>query len=406
YRLYGYKLYKNIYNIAKNDFNAYVAKLSNVRRNDKRILIITSQFLSKNHAPTRRAIDYSLNLIDIGYEVMIINTNEIFHSDKSPFYFDSSISGNVEKSMSNYNRLMISENNTVLFRQILYNYENCDEIEKMINEVIEFTPSYVLSVGGSSNILSDLIAEYIPTATITTGYEIPIICNGYPVVVRDMEEKDIRLFSEFDIKRESIIRSEITFKKPDTAKKNIDKDSEKFIICVVSNRLDDEFGKKEIEICDKFLDIDSKIMIKFFGKSTDNFLINLKKNSRHKDRYIYAGFQDDILNAYRTCDVYYNPKRNGGASSLAQAMLVGLPVVCYKYGHCSYAYGISKCIDSEEGLIEEVVNLLNTDYYEISKNYSIDRAKLLFDTKTMIRKLDKDIKRKISDKVLYDIEID
>lgn len=413
------KLYSNIYELAEERFGYLFNPIDKLKYKKNRILIITTQFLGFGHAPTRRAVDYTLNFMDyLGYEVMILNTSDARMISELPYYMSSKL-----YCSSNYNNediLRIDDEHCVKFLQLYGDYSSVDEknyfseIERAVKVVSDFAPMYALQVGASC-IFADLLAKYMPVATIPCSFDAPIMYNGYPIIAREVEDRDIQILKNSGISQDRIIESCITYKRPKTLSDKLSKNPNEFVVVIVSNRLDAEFNFDTLKICDEFCNIDDSVIIKFFGtfvnKNNNNgynkFLKLINENSKHTDRYVFEGYQNDILSAYTACDVYYNPKRHGGGSSVSQAMLMGLPVICHKFGDGSYTLGRDRCFDSDEDIINEIKKLFeDKEYYESSKQYSLKKAEFLYDTKSMIQKLDKDIKRKISDKVLYDIEID
>lgn len=248
--------------------------------------------------------------------------------------------------------------------------------------------------------MGDLIAPYIPTATIECGYTMPVTCGGYRIMSREIEEKDRKFAKAVGIDENTMIESFITFKKPKSENKKLEKNKEEFVICIVSNRINRELSEEMIELCDRMLEIDPMIKIKIFGIGFDSEKLSLL--SRYPHRYFYEGFQEDILSAYTGCDVYYNIKRSGGGSSAGQAMLMGLPIVSHRFGDGSYVLGRNRCFDSSEDLILEVERLVHDkEYYDESKRYSLKRAEEIFDTERMIRNVDKNIREKIATDFRY-----
>ncbi|EJU21078.1 glycosyltransferase, group 1 family protein [Peptoanaerobacter stomatis] len=412
-------LYSDIYKLAEERFGKLFNPIDRLQYKKNRILLLTTQFLSFKHAPTRRAIDYAINFMDyLGYEVMILNTSDAKMITGLPYYMSSEFY--FERDYNELDTLKIDDKHSVKFLQLGVDHIDVNEknyvieIKKAVKSVCDFAPMYVLQVGASC-IFADLLAKYIPVATIPCSFDAPIMYNGYPIIAREVEDRDIQILENAGISKNRIIESCITYKIPGTSNIKIDKKQSEFVIVIVSNRLESEFDLNTLKICEEFCNIDDSIVIKFFGtfvtKDNNNaynkFLKLINENSKYPDRYFFEGYQNDILSAYTACDVYYNPKRHGGGSSVSQAMLMGLPVVCHKFGDGSYTLGRDRCFDSDEDIINEIKKLFeDKEYYESSKQYSLKKAEFLYDTKSMIIKLDKDIRKKISDKVLYDIEID
>lgn len=392
------QLHKKIYDmyIQKNDH--LYQNLKSITPNKKRVLVITTQFTIERHAPTRRAIDYCINFMDcLGYEILLINTLELNAEYTVNIY--EGVTGNYREDFATIKKLILDENHSILFNQFnSFNYSSSD-ISKAVDMICEFSPMYVMSVTGSGNIFSDAVGQYLPNCSITCGYDVPIVINSYPIICKGLEDDDYDLLKLMDISKNSLIYSEFTFKRPKTSGKAPEKDDRYFDICVVSNRLEQELNEDEISILDKLLSIDKSIRIVFFGELNDAQKAKLTKrvsSSKYSDRYIFAGFQEDILYSFQKVSACYNFKRNGGGSSLGQAMLTGLPVVSHKYGDGSYVVGREDCFDTQEKLVKEMKRLFEDKaYYKKRQEFSLNRANKIYNTKDMIINLDKDMKSMI-----------
>lgn len=393
-----YNLYKMLYCGYKEMLNSELKKLKKITFSKNNILIITTQFMSTNHAPTRRATDYILNFInELDYNVFLVNLNEGYTNHEKIFFYEG-IYLDYREDFENIKKLQLNEDVVINFSQLSGNYE-IEEIGEVINRIIDFKPKYAITVGGSGNIFSDLIAEYLPVATITCGYTFPRIVKGYPIIPRQIQQEDYEICEFLGIDPEIMIKSELTFKKPAGSGKVLKKDDSKFTIVIVSNRLKNELNIEEVGILDNILEIDGRIQIVIYGSFElyeGNFDDHITSISKYPKKYIFKGHTDDILFSYTGCDIVYNLRRNGGGSSISQAMLMGLPAVSPKYGDGSYVIGRDKCFETSKEIIEEVKKLFfDKKYYKESRNYSLKRAEEIYNTKDMIVKLDKDFSEKI-----------
>lgn len=94
------------------------------------------------------------------------------------------------------------------------------------------------------------------------------------------------------------------------------------------------------------------------------------------------GLQEDVLAVNECCDLYLNPKRIGGGTSVAEALYKGLPVVTMDYGDGGLGAGKEFHVSDYEEMYELVLKYANDkEFYKLMSEKAKERAQRLMDSK-------------------------
>lgn len=391
-------LYRHLVRLAQRLFQEEIALLDKAKGKKKgNIVIFCGQFLEENHAPTRRVMDYTIAYMKRLYKnILIINSADMNR------YLEMNYEGGVcanylESYDSQELRKVMIRDQEVSFYQIHNAYEDQSEIRYVFEQINEFAPEYILTVG-DSNVLADLCSIAVPVANLPCGTGLTVTEGNYYILLREMQRSDEDLLNRIGRKKEDLVESVYTFRKPlmqrSQKKTDFGIDENEFCVCIVGNRLDKELDTEMVSFLQTMIErLEIRVVMIGHFNNYDAFIHSWKGA---KERVVYIGYQKDIMGVYEAFDVCFNPKRKGGGSSVAQAMLAGLPVISSKIGDGAYALGMDLCFDSEEQMIGEVEKLKDDRAYYIKQsNVMKERAKSLFDTETMIKELDENILRRI-----------
>lgn len=386
------KLYRDIYNSFKKEIDDRYKFIPKEERDENFIIVLTGQFLSLNHAPTKTALDRCYSLIKhLGKKVMLINTKELLTAKGlSPFY--NLVTGNQVKEFEKF-RYIKYKDIEIPFYQTPFQMPHMEEIFRIIEVINHLKPYFIINIGGGS-ITADLCSQIVPVATISTVFSgLPLSEGQMYVIGRKINENDIKLLNEFGFSEENVIESVFTFDfKPQQNKftrSQFNLPENKFLIAVVGTRLDEEITDTFMEMLMETTSLGVHIV--FIGRFTkyNSYGAKIKKL---KDNSTYLGFQDDVLAVLELCDLYVNPKRIGGGSSAAEAMFKGLPVVTLNTGDVAVASGSDFWVNSYDEMkriIEKYVT--DKEFYDQMSKKAKQRAEILLSTHEQM----KDIVRKI-----------
>lgn len=356
-------------------------------RDDSLVLVIMIQFVEIGHAPTITALDRCKVLQEnMGKRVLVINTVEALNQvGRIPVIFE--VTGNNDN---------LEDEKTVHWKGTSIPYYQCKSImpdtelmDQLLEQIRSLAPKRVVLIGGSS-ILGNLIDRMIPTLTISTGFsDLAITNTRYQVIGRRLTNEDELKLKSLGYERNHVIESRFTFDiKPQIEKisrKELHIPENAFVLVVVGNRLNDE-------VTDDFLRMleyiwNEKMYLVFLGR----FSIYEKRTKKFpvlKERSISLGFCKDVLARLELCDLYVNPRRKGGGSSVVEAMYLEKPVVSIAYGDVALNIGEEFCVENYEEMADEILRYSNDkNYYSEMAAKAKDKAELLLDTEKAFREI-------------------
>jgi len=228
---YTKQVYKQIFEAFKKELDLSEKRISKNERNRDVIFIITSQFLSLSHAPTKTALDRAVSLVKyFNKKLFLINTADILTSvGREPFY-------KIETgTIIDYSADSVFSFNSISFKfyQPKSPMPNISEIKKIIDCVIKYKPYFILNIGGS-NVVSDLCSLFVPTITQATVFSgLPLTLGTFSVTANPklrVSENIILTTFTFDYKPQTHTYTRADFSLPEN----------KFLIIISGLRLTEE----------------------------------------------------------------------------------------------------------------------------------------------------------------------
>ena len=376
-----YQLYFEVVNgIGQECHLSYQYRLK-ADRNIDRVIVITSQFLDLRHGPTKTALDRCECLIkDFGMQVFLINTGDLMYADPVICFYDMKEGSYVDDYV---NRSSVVYNDcTIPFYQCKKGMPDKKEIVEIARFIWEINPYFILSIGGG-NVTADICSEFCPTLSLATVPSALTVTKGqFQVLGRQLNEYDKGILRGLNISENHVIEglftSSLKQQMNHYSRKILGIPEEYFACILVGGRLDDELDN---ELVEKLLhDTEKNVIIVIAGKYE---LYGSKSGSLEKfaEKFIYLGFQDDMLAVLECCDLYINPLRTGGGTSAAEAMYKGLPVVTLPVGDVALGAGEYFHVKDYNEMIVKI-NRYSKDkrFYEEDSRRAKKRAQILFDT--------------------------
>lgn len=375
--------YKEIVEEFANEMCTSLRNIPHSERNKNLILVITEQFISIQHGPTKTALDRCKILIDkMGKEVLLLNTAEVL-SNVGQIPFLNMVQGSyIPEKMWEYQQIW--KETVVPYYQCANNMPNVRELDGLLQEIREAAPEYVVAIGGSS-ILANLVNKMIPVITVGLGpADLEVTTTKYQTLSRKCTESDRRLLGSMGYTENHIIESIFTSSlKPQTEKitrKEVGISDEKFLIIVVGARLDDEVTDEFLSMLNGIIKHD--MQIGFLGNFSkyESYLSKYPKLYDHASNF---GFCNDILSRLEICDLYVNPLRKGGGTSCVEALFKGIPVVSVNYGDVSVNVGEEFCVKDYTEMQGKILKYYDDkSYYAIMSEKAVKRAEILLDTES------------------------
>lgn len=96
---------------------------------------------------------------------------------------------------------------------------------------------------------------------------------------------------------------------------------------------------------------------------------------------IYMGTQSDVLAILDNIDLYVNPDRIGGGTSVIEAMYKAIPVITLNHGDVALGAGEEFCVNTYEEITESIFRYMNDiEYYRIMSQKAKERADYMLDS--------------------------
>ncbi|NUB10320.1 glycosyltransferase [Azospirillum sp. Vi22] len=283
-----------------------------------RVVLVTNQFLSLRHQPSRDLLSYAALLEDrCGREVVILNTNIMPTEVHSLFV--PSFAASVEPTLSGDQRIEADGR----AHRMLSSVEPCvspGKIAWFLEAIAALDPDVVLSLGGSC-VVADLMAGTRPTLCIptTTGAtlslaDIVLDFGGGAAPDHGPLARSWRPFRFLHSLAGATPRKQ-------GSRAAFGLDDGAFVCAVVGNRLDDEADGAFLAMLEALFDRAPRAIAVFAGHA--DALPRRLAVSPHAAQLRCLGYVSDMGALLAVCDAYVNPLRTGGGASAAEALAAG-----------------------------------------------------------------------------------
>lgn len=320
-----------------------------------RVVLVTNQFLSLRHQPSRDLLSYAAVLEERGgREVVILNTN-IMPADIHSLFVPS-FASSVEPA---FDGKQVIEAEGRSFRMLSSTGRGLsrEKIDWFLRAVDWHDPDVVVSLGGSV-IVADLLAAARPTLCIpTTSGAVPSLAG----IVLDFggggRPASGPLAASWRPFR--FLHSLIGAPEPDrtaaagndpacaptgsgaasraAARAGYGLPDDGFLCLVIGNRLDEEADGAFLAMLESLIDRAPRVAVAFAGEAAA--LPRRLQGSRHAGRLFHLGYVTDMAMLMQAADAYVNPQRTGGGASAAEALAAGVVPVSLPAGDVSAVIG-------------------------------------------------------------------
>lgn len=323
------------------------------KKNSKKnnIILVTNQFLSIFHQPTRDLLEQAAALHDSGCcDVTILNTNMMPDRYYSPFV--PPFAAEIEPQLNGVQTLTYEGR---AFRIISDASPGITEnkVRNFISIVDEIDPDAVISIGGSV-VIADILSSTRPCLCLqtTTGATISLahlILDYGGDTPPGGDDHYARAWRPFRLRLS--LRNDAS---PMTrAECQIPEDS--FACIVVGNRLDAEASDAFLDLIERFVAEEPRAFVVFAGPV--EFLPDRVAARPGATRMRCLGYVDHVISLMSICDVYINPRRTGGGASAMQALAAGLPIVSLAAGDVASVAGPVFCAPDADAVLNRLLEL-------------------------------------------------
>ena len=362
-------LLEDILRACKGQLNIPLKKIAASELNKGISIVLVEQYLTAEHGPTKTALDRCYVLKKrFGQDVMLVNTAELL-SPANCIYFENASIGNYIAELSTQDHVSW-QGETFRFYQCAQTMPDEDGILELISFVQAIKPASIVLVGGTS-LIAGLLNEFVPVITVGTIQSgLAMTLADYQVIDQNMLEKSYALLERMGKSGEHIIPGKFTFSlKPQThtiTRASIGIEDDAFALAVVGGRLKEEITDEflcMLEQCVEKTPQNKKLQVGIVGGCAD-FAEKMSRHPALTGHVVNVGFAKDILSVVEQFDLYVNPIRRGGGTSVVEAMSKGLPVVTVDYGDVAGIVGEDFCCKDYEAMQREILAYMtDTDKY-------------------------------------------
>ncbi len=333
------------------------------QRAERRLILVSQQFVNIFHAPTRDLLDYADVLSELGYEVELAISpempRELLMAFPQPF---------VGKHAAKLDgrRMLAYKDRCFPFWQIEGQMPHGKGLSRFLHYVAERRPLAVIDIGGNG-LAADLAGQITTTLALPLAAQPPITEATFIATIGEEHVHGLgpaESQKALDLGAERFLPFRYSYRLPETrdeapeALSSLPEDA--VIGVVVGNRLDQEIADDNLRLLLACLEAAPRLHLVFAGPFR-RFPELARQYPLLAARAIALGFQADIVATLRRCHLYLNPRRSGGGSSVAHALGCGLPVVTFAEGDGAFAAGPDFRVTTAEAYLERITQWCRDD---------------------------------------------
>lgn len=335
--------------------------------NSIRIAFSFSELYGKNYHMTRWAARKTEWLISHGYEVCVFVEGRTYSRDD--FFVGDQQSDAYEKYKNE-----VAE---IFHEEVELKYaKGKDVIDKMndhINNIIQYMPKCVFVFDVNSGCVSEGLDGIVPTILVPTTYQgtfntanciafydkkgylsqnnrwMDRISN-YPTVFETIPGLTPYAHTK------SYRRSELGF---------CDED---FLIVTVGNRLPYEIKDEFVDAICELLRGEEVVKWVLVGTKCITYIDEKYRGFVNSNRIVYLEYIEELFSFYKICDLYVNPNRIGGGTSVLWAIQAEIPVLMCNYDSDGKCYiGEERTVQGDySDLVNEIKKIVNSTVYYLT----------------------------------------
>lgn len=376
-------MYRDIYHSYRKQLGIKPAVVSVKKRNRMVVVFLISQYLNEMHGPTKTVLDRCEVIAEkMGATPVIINTAELGSRSGYIPYFQP-LFGSYLEHMQNTQK--------VTYRGREFPYIQCSkimpnpkEMAGILQMVLQLNPYCIIQIGGNS-ICADLCSNFYPLITVGTvpsslmTSEGQFLLKGRPVTEADKEYIRKLGFSD-NYLQYCMFTSSFNEQKTHFSRAQYGIPEDAFTAIIVGVRLDYEINDHFIE--GVLIPIMEQGIVPVFVGIFDDYHKFTERYPLLQEKSVFVGSIKDILAMNELCDIYVNPNRNGGGTSVVEAMAKKLPPVSLDHGDVALGAGQEFCVSSFEEMVDRIIRLRDdAEYYAEMSEKAYERMKYVTNSK-------------------------
>ena len=376
-------MYRDIYHSYRKQLGIKPGVVPVEKRNKMVVVFLISQYLNEMHGPTKTVLDRCEVLAEkMGAMPVIMNTAELGSRSGYIPYFQP-LFGSYLEHMQNTRKVTYHGRE---FPYIQYSkiMPNPLEMGNMLQTVLQLNPYCIIQIGGNS-ICADLCSNFYPVITVGTvpsslmTSEGQFLLKGSPISEEDREHVKKLGFSD-NYLQYCLFTSSFNKQTNHFSREQYGIPEDAFTAIIVGARLDFEVNDRFIE--EVLVPIMEQGIIPVFVGIFDDYHKFTERYPLLQEKSIFVGFVKDILAINELCDIYVNPYRSGGGTSVVEAMAKKLPPVSLDHGDVALGAGKEFCVDSFAEMVDRIIRLRNdAEYYAEMSEKAYERMKYVTNSK-------------------------
>ena len=378
-------LLDDLYNITIKEFekecNDGYRFIPKSERNQDLIIVMIRQVLYMEHGPTKTLLDRSYILSKYkNKKVFIINTAEgTLERTTIPIFGMAKMNYAEEYNERDY----------IQYKDCVFPFYQCPKympqanvVHEILDVVANEKPLCIISIGTGS-VVADLCSKIVPTIAISLcPSERAQTYGQFQAVGYHVTEDDYRWAQKHGKTKDHFIESVFTsaFKEQEHtySRADLGLPQDGFIVVLVGGRLDYEVDDACLNLLIKLME--HGLYVAFMGVF-DRFDSLYGKIPLFKKYAINLGFQNDALAVLECVDLYLNPKRVGGGTSVAEALYKSVPVVTMNYGDGGLGAGEDFWVTDYDEMCDIAIQYSEDSlFYEEKQKQASSRAAVLMDS--------------------------
>lgn len=361
------------------DFHMKSEKIQN-RTDGKiyKICILPNMLYGPKSSTTLQCIQLSGILADMGYEVMVLPLdmcgymvleNPVFY----PIIFGAYVSSRETEA---YHKSAFSQEVSIEYTDEV---DLGKKLQIELNKLAAFSPDLIIDMSDEHSILSYIYSQHFTTLYLPMrGYQSSSFFSYFGTANQTLCREENQTYHS--LREDQIWEVQTAFALSPVPETEYQREvfslgKGDFVLITVGRRLESELAENFTDaVCGRLLTNEN---IKWMVVGSGNKYLETHYSDYIKDHQIvYLPYENDLPALYQICDVYLNPPRMGGGTSIRWAMQAGLPCAVLSTPSDGLpAVGVENAAgDTIEEMMDYVLRLFEEpDFYQAESTKFRDR---------------------------------
>lgn len=309
------------------------------------VVLVAQTLLAEAHAPTRLILEMARIFISVLHKEVLLLVAGV----PADVGLLKNVGLDINGAKMNFNYNLNGQFSyeyggvSILGYQLMIKKENVDEMRLLMQAVYRMKPQLVWNFGANT--------YYTGLMKNFTAYIYTRCSSGYPAVKADAVVNYIPATSPEDLRDKQYLEAggtrvkEIEFlfpyEKPwqPAQRYAYGIAEEAFCLGIVGNRLKFDCKPGFLAILGEILNDMKDVCLIFYGELDAEFQKKIEAGIGQRERVIFLGGKDDLINWLGMMDLFINPPRLGGGNGAAMSMSLGIPVLTVDEGDVASVAG-------------------------------------------------------------------